>query len=75
MLESVAGSVPGHRQPAIEEERKRLDVSVAHAFADSVDLDRANNADPQGLGGRSQPRRELDQPPSGPRDSRPTSDP
>jgi uncharacterized membrane protein len=52
MLESVRDSVPAGRRPAIEEELARLDRSVAVAFAGSVDLDRATNADPQGIGGR-----------------------
>jgi hypothetical protein len=30
-------------------------MTVARTFADSVDLDRANTADPQGIGGRTEP--------------------
>jgi len=33
----------------------RLEATVARTFADSVDLDRANTADPQGIGGRTGP--------------------
>jgi hypothetical protein len=42
----------GHR-PAIDEELARLDATIARSFADSVDIDRARLADPQGIGGRS----------------------
>jgi hypothetical protein len=30
-------------------------VTVKRTFANSVDLDRANTADPQGIGGRTEP--------------------
>ncbi len=53
MLESVRDSVPSDRRPACDEELARLESSVAQAFADSVDRDRAEEADPQGLGGQS----------------------
>ena len=42
----------GHRS-AIDEELERLDATIARSFADSVDIDRARIADPQGIGGRS----------------------
>ncbi len=45
---------PEHR-PAVEDELARLDATVESAFRDSVDLDRARIADPQGIGGRSRP--------------------
>jgi uncharacterized membrane protein len=52
MLEELRVEVrPEHRQ-AVEEELARLEATVARTFADSVDLDRANTADPQGIGGR-----------------------
>jgi hypothetical protein len=41
--------------PAVAEEVARLQTTVARTFADSVDLDRANTADPQGIGGRTEP--------------------
>ncbi len=66
MLEDVLGSVAGERRQALEEELRRLDASVAAAFAGSVDLDRAGNADPQGLGGRSRPYGVADSSPSPP---------
>lgn len=43
--------IPVHRA-AVEEELHRLDVMVARHYAESVDLDRASTADPQGIGGR-----------------------
>jgi uncharacterized membrane protein len=48
MLEELRDAV----RPAVEEELARLDMTIARAFANSVDLDRANTADPQGIGGR-----------------------
>jgi uncharacterized membrane protein len=51
MLEELLAAVPEPRRPAISEELARLDVTVARSFAESVDLDRARTADPQGLGG------------------------
>jgi hypothetical protein len=48
----VAG--PEHRA-AVEEELACLDMTVARTFANSVDLDRAKTADPQGVGGRTEP--------------------
>ncbi len=55
MLQELYEQVPPHRRPAVEEELRRLDASVAHNFAGSVDLDRAGAADPQGIGGSSGP--------------------
>jgi uncharacterized membrane protein len=52
MLETVRDAVPSERKPAIDEELARLEASVRLSFAGSVDLDRALEADPQGLGGR-----------------------
>lgn len=45
---------PEHR-PAVVEELTRLDATVAGSFGESVDLDRASTADPQGIGGRTSP--------------------
>jgi uncharacterized membrane protein len=52
MLEELRDEVRPEHRPAVEEELARLDATVARTFADSVDLDRANTADPQGIGGR-----------------------
>jgi uncharacterized membrane protein len=51
MLEELRELVlPDHRDAVIDELR-RLDADVAASFADSVDLDRAQTADVQGIGG------------------------
>jgi uncharacterized membrane protein len=55
MLEELRDQVRPEHRPAVEEELARLDVTVKRAFANSVDLDRANTADPQGIGGRTEP--------------------
>jgi uncharacterized membrane protein len=55
MLEELRDVVRPEPRPAVEEELARLDATVKRAFAKSVDLDRANTADPQGIGGRTQP--------------------
>jgi uncharacterized membrane protein len=55
MLEELRDEVRPEHRPAIEEELARLDVTVARTFADSVDMDRANTGDPQGIGGRTEP--------------------
>ena len=52
MLEELRDAVRAEHRPAVEEELARLDRTVARTFANSVDLDRANTADPQGIGGR-----------------------
>ena len=52
MLEELRDGVRPEHRPAVEEELARLDATVARTFADSADLDRANTADPQGIGGR-----------------------
>ena len=52
MLEELRDEVRPEHRPAVEEELARLDATVARTFADSVDVDRANTADPQGIGGR-----------------------
>jgi uncharacterized membrane protein len=53
MLQELHAQVPAHRQPAVEEELRRLEATVARSFDGSVDLDRAGEADPQGIGGGS----------------------
>jgi uncharacterized membrane protein len=55
MLDELRDEVRPEHRPAVEEELARLETTVARAFADSVDLDRANTADPQGIGGRTEP--------------------
>jgi uncharacterized membrane protein len=55
MLEELHDAVRPEHRPAVADEQARLDVTVARAYANSVDLDRANTADPQGMGGRSRP--------------------
>jgi len=55
MLEELRDAVRPEHRPAVEEELARLDMTVAGSFANSVDLDRANTADPQGIGGRAEP--------------------
>ncbi len=55
MLEELRDEVRPEHRPAVEEELARLDVTVTRTFADSVDLDRANTADRQGIGGRTEP--------------------
>jgi uncharacterized membrane protein len=55
MLEELRDEVRPEHRPAVEEELARLGVTVGRSFADSVDLDRANTADPQGIGGRARP--------------------
>ena len=50
---------------AVEEELTRLEMTITHSFANSVDLDRANTADPQGIGGRTKPPDRPGDPPSG----------
>jgi uncharacterized membrane protein len=51
MLQELHAQVPAQRRPAIEEELSRLEATVARHFAGSIDLDRAGEADPQGIGG------------------------
>jgi uncharacterized membrane protein len=53
MLEELRDEVLPEYRAAVDDELARLDVTVTRTFADSVDLDRANTADPQGIGGRS----------------------
>jgi uncharacterized membrane protein len=55
LLEELRDEVRPEHRPAVDEELARLEATVARTFADSVDLDRANTADPQGIGGRTKP--------------------
>ena len=56
MLEELRDEVLPEHRAAVEEELARLQATVARTFADSVDLDRASTADPQGIGGRGRAR-------------------
>jgi hypothetical protein len=51
LLQELGDLVVPERRPAVEEELRRLDETVASAFAGSVDLDRAGASDAQGIGG------------------------
>jgi hypothetical protein len=59
MLETVRDELPSARRAAIDEELARLAGGVARSFAASVDLDRASEADQQGLGGPRHTRRSI----------------
>ncbi len=62
LLEDLLETVrPEHRAP-VEEELRRLDATVAMGWRDSVDLDRASEADRQGIGG---PRARVGSDPAG----------
>ena len=50
LLEELLRTVRPEHRPAVEEELRRLDASVAEAWRDTVDLDRASVADSQGIG-------------------------
>lgn len=56
MLEELCEEVRPEHRPAVREELSRLGAAVVRNFGDSVDLDRALTADPQGIGGRTGPR-------------------
>jgi uncharacterized membrane protein len=51
LLEELLETVRPEHRAALEEELRRLDATVADAWRDSVDLDRASRSDGQGLGG------------------------
>ena len=55
MLEELHDEVRPEHRAAVEEELTRLQATVTRTFANSADLDRANTADPQGIGGRTGP--------------------
>ena len=56
LLEELLETVRPEHRAALEEELRRLDATVADAWRDSVDLDRAREADGQGIGGPAQVR-------------------
>jgi uncharacterized membrane protein len=51
LLEELLETVRLEHRAALEEELRRLDATVAAAWRDSVDFDRATGADGQGIGG------------------------
>lgn len=51
LLEELLETVRPEHRAAVEEELRRLDATVADGWGDSVDLDRAREADRQGIGG------------------------
>jgi uncharacterized membrane protein len=59
MLEQLQREVPPEHRRAVTEELARLDATVASAFAQSIDLDRARIADEEGMGGRVEPATEY----------------
>ncbi len=56
MLDELLDEVRPENRPAVEAEVVRLDQTVALTFGESVDLDRASTADPEGIGGTAAPR-------------------
>jgi uncharacterized membrane protein len=55
LLEQLQREVPSKHRAAVDAELARLDATVADAFGQSVDLDRARIADEEGMGGRIEP--------------------
>jgi uncharacterized membrane protein len=53
MLEELRESVPPEHRAAVDDQLARLDASVAERWGESVDLDLARSAGPQGIGGPS----------------------
>jgi uncharacterized membrane protein len=51
MLEELLDEVRPEHRGAVKDELARLDATVARAYGESVDLDRASIADTQGIGG------------------------
>jgi uncharacterized membrane protein len=51
MLERLSEEVRPENRSAVQDEIARLDATVAHSFAGSIDRDRANTADREGMGG------------------------
>ncbi len=51
LLDDLLVTVRDEHRPALEEELRRLDAAVEENWRDSVDHDRANVADRQGIGG------------------------
>jgi uncharacterized membrane protein len=55
MLEELLEQVRPEHRGAVQDELARLDATVARNFGESVDFDRANTADAQGIGGAVPP--------------------
>jgi uncharacterized membrane protein len=55
MLEELRSEVPPEHRDAVTQELTRLDVTVAQSFGDSIDLESARIADPEGMGGQVGP--------------------
>jgi len=53
LLEDLRERVPPEHRQAVEDELARLDATVKERWSHSVDLDLANTADAQGIGGPS----------------------
>lgn len=51
LLEELLATVRPEHRAVVEEELRRLEASVADNWRGAVDLDRARQADPQGIGG------------------------
>ncbi|MCX4853606.1 DUF2254 domain-containing protein [Streptomyces canus] len=56
-LDGLVDSLPAAQHPALEKELELLHPSVERAFTDPARRALAQCADPQGIGGRSRPRR------------------
>lgn len=56
VLEELRESVLPERSDAVDRELARLDATVARSFGETVDLDLAGAADPQGIGGHPRAR-------------------
>ena len=54
LLEELLETIRPEHRAAIEDERRRLDATIAENWRDSVDLDRAVVADSQGIGDPAQ---------------------
>jgi uncharacterized membrane protein len=55
MLEELRGELPPEHRDAVTAELARVDATVEQSFGQSVDLDRARIADPEGMGGPIKP--------------------
>jgi uncharacterized membrane protein len=51
MLDDLVATLPAHRHPALDQERARLDLSIAAQYSIPDDLALAREPDSQGLGG------------------------
>jgi hypothetical protein len=52
MLDNLTASLPPHRHPALNEQRRRLDQAIAASYTVPADQALAREPDAQGLGGR-----------------------